>query len=262
MGKINHKIKLNENTKLLKPIKDLFKTKGSNIAILMGCGPSINEITEDIYTKIKKYDIWTLNNFIYHNFIIPNYYYLELKKYNFDNFKQRMEEKRKLYKNVKFIIRNKKSKNINAIGRNHRYVYGYDYTHYRSHDNALANITVPIDANYKMSSDILTKSYDMSLSIILEILYKMEYQWIILIGVDLETSYYFWSDRDPKWGAVCHYTNKEHEGKDPNLPHATANRCEDFVYDFNTRFMKPLNKEIFVGTKNTLLYPKLRYVKI
>jgi hypothetical protein len=145
MEKINHKIKLDANSKLLKPIKELFKTKRNNIALLLGCGPSINEITEDIYTKIKKYDIWTLNNFIYHNFIIPNYYYLELKKYDFDLFKQRMEEKRKLYKNVKFIIRNKKSNNINAIGRNHRYVYGYDYTHYRSYDNALANITVPID---------------------------------------------------------------------------------------------------------------------
>jgi hypothetical protein len=89
----------------------------------------------------------------------------------------------------------------------------------------------------------------------------MGYEEIIIFGIDLSNSYYFWSDGGKEFGETHHKWNKQHEGKDPAQPHATY-KIKDFIVDFNERWMKPNGRSLYVGHKNTLLYPEVEFKDI
>jgi hypothetical protein len=256
----------------LKPISEMKKYKSSDIAILLGSGPSINEITNDRKKIIEQHDTWTLNNWIYHPSIIPDFYHLELKYFNFFIFQRRMNEKRELYKNVKFFIADKDRKItlhfpdgsikkragslIDAIGGQHPYLFYFKQRFIGKSNDKI------IDAKYKMSKKFVTKKHVASITVMLEMLYKFGYKKVYLYGVDLNTSSYFWTEGNKSvYGEVHHQYNKQHEGNAKDRFHATY-RIKDFIIDFNNRFMIPENKEIYTATKNTLLYPGLRYKDI
>ena len=84
-------------------IREIYKHKKSDIAIFLGCGSSINDITEEQWNIIADHDIWTSNNWLYHP-IVPNFYHVEVKSYNKEIWKKRKQEKGTSYKNVVFII--------------------------------------------------------------------------------------------------------------------------------------------------------------
>lgn len=258
--------------KHLKDISQMKQYKKSDTAIFLGSGPSVNEITSEQQEVINTCDKWTLNNWIYHPTIVPDFYHLELKHFNFFIFQRRMEEKRELYKNVKFFIADKDRKItlrypggvtkkragslIDAIGSQHPYIYKFKYRFLGKANDKI------IDANYKMKPNVITKKHVISITLMLEIMYKFGYKKIYLYGVDLNDSRYFWTGGDKAtYGEVHHQHNKEHEGRSPDSPH-TTHRIKDFVIDFNKRFMTPEGRQIFTATKNTMLYPGLEYKNV
>ena len=117
------------------------------------------------------------------------------------------------------------------------------------------------NANYKPHPTVLMKSYDMSLTTIFDLLFKFGYSKIVTFGIDLSNSFYFWSSGDVKYGEVHHLTNKAHESKPPDRPHST-HRVLDFIIDFNERWMKKEDRELFVGHKDTTLYPHLKWIDV
>ncbi len=241
-------------------IEQLFAYKKSSTCVFLGSGASINNITKKQWTLIKKQDVWAVNNWVYHPFIVPDFYHVETKHYGYDILQKRFEEKIEAYKNTKFIFpRGKRIKFFNGTSKRLCFVVPecmniYEYE-IKSRDPKRKHN--PFNANYKIDSCYYTKSYDMSITTIFEILYLFGYKKIILFGVDLINSLYFWTGNDPKYGKVHHQTNKSHEGKNSNDPHATY-KIKDFIIDFNERWMKPVGREIFIGHKKTLLYPDLR----
>ncbi|MHA1592738.1 MAG: hypothetical protein ACTSUP_09735 [Candidatus Heimdallarchaeaceae archaeon] len=248
----------------LRPLSELYQYKKSDICIFLGSGPSINKISDKEWKKITKCDSWTVNNWVYHPFFVPDFYNVETKWYGYDILKRRFEEKHGLYKGTKFLFPSKrkvvKNKLSDVVG-NMPFKFNY-LLKYRDRKR-----THPIfNADYQFDTIKLTKSYDMSITAVLELIYKMGYQKIFLYGVDLYNSYYFWTNKN--YGEVHHQTNKEHENKNPNLPHSTEQYRErkglisSFIIDFNRRWLLPEGKEMFVGHKKTLLYPRLKYRNI
>jgi len=244
-------------------IRNLSAFKKSTIAFLLGSGQSIRRIADEEWEIIKRHDIWTVNNWIYHPFIIPDFYHVEAKKYNFEVLQRRFREKKESYKLVKFIFPRKKTLRMR---RKERIPLSYivpdsmmkfEYS-LRSRD--IGRTHNPFNADYVMDGVLLTKSYDMSMTILFELLYKFDYEVVVLYGIDLLDSYYFWTNWK-ECGEVHHQTNKEHEGKDPNSPHNTI-RIKDFIIDFNNRWMIPNGREIFVGHTRTGLHPELDFVDI
>ena len=137
---------------------------------------------------------------------------------------------------------------MRPILKDHEFIFVYDHQ--------LRNVKERniINADYIMDETVLTHSYNVSLTLIIEALYKMGYEKVILYGVELTNSKYFWTDNleiDP----VYVRTNK---GNKPDCFHTTY-FIKDYIIDFNERFMKPLKREIVVGTKDTLLFPELKY---
>ena len=247
----------------LPPIEALYKYKNSDSCVFLGSGSSINRISKSEWRVLEKYDLWTVNNWVYHPSIVPDFYHVETKFYGYEILQRRMFEKSELYKDTKFIFPKGKLISVNGGSRSlHKVVpnsmHKFEYL-LKSRD---VKRTHPIfNANYQIHPKILTKSYNMSLTILFELMYKFGYKKIIIFGVDLKDSYYFWTGGDPKYGEVHHQVNKEHEGKDPNQPHNTY-RIKDFIIDFNRRWMVPNGREILAGYKGTLLFPGLNYISV
>lgn len=244
-------------------IQKLFAFKKSSVAFLLGSGHSIRDISKQVWEIIKKHDIWTVNNWVYHPHIVPDFYHVEAKRYNFQLLQRRIYEKRDAYKLTKFIFPRGKTLKINKRLRTPLHHIVPDSMlkfEYRLKSRDIQRTHKPFNADYTMDKNLVTKSYDMSMTIIFELMYKAGYDVIVTYGIDLSNSYYFWTGWG-KCGEVHHQTNKAHENKSPKSPHSTV-RIKDFIIDFNNRWMVPNGKEIFVGHKNTLLYPKLGYADI
>jgi hypothetical protein len=86
-------------------LKDIYKKRGSDTAIFLGSGSSINNITNEQWKRISEFDVWAVNNFIYHWFTDINFYHFYVKNFAKDIWKQRKAEKGDAYKNTNFIIR-------------------------------------------------------------------------------------------------------------------------------------------------------------
>ena len=249
-----------------KDISKVFQYKSKDTATLLGSGKSINNILDEEWSCIKKNsDIWAMNNWIYHPYIVPNFYHLEIKSYDFPIIEEHMNKKREIYKDVKFIVPKREVKRVREDGTkyriaieeslgNHSFIFKYSKVRIRGKPRQCG------DANYKIEN-MITKSYCASISVIMELLYKFEYKKIYLYGIDMNNSLYFWTGGDPIYGKVHHQTNKSHEDKDPNLPHS-ASHMKSFLVDFNKRWMKPFGRNIYVGHKDTLLWPEIEYKRI
>jgi len=235
----------------------------SQTAVILGSGPSINDIDTNEWAHLKyACDSWAINNWVYHPTFIPNFYMIETKWYGYDILVRRFIEKQTSYSDVKFLFqRNKQIKMRDGSLRYIRNVVWRDAERFEfdvvSRDSKrTSRIT---DANYSYHPNALTKSYDCSMTHLLELVDRVGYKRIVLYGVDLSNSFYFWSDGDPKYGEVHHLTNKAHENKPPTDPHNTA-----LIYDFIVDFRRRLNYngcELLVGSKRSALYPDLPLIK-
>lgn len=244
--------------------KKLYEYRQSSTAIFLGSGSSINGITPKEWKAIQKADIWTVNNWIYHPTIVPDFYHIEVKHYNYDLMSRRIREKAEAYHEVKFIFPRGKTIKMKDGGRLPLHAVALDTM--LKFDYALASrdpkrTDNPFHARYKLHPNQLTKSYDMSITAVFELMYRMGYEKIITFGIDLSNSLYFWTGGDPKYGEVHHQTNKAHEGRPPESPHAT-HQIKDFLVDFSRCKMEPKGRAIFVGHKNTALYPLLPFISV
>lgn len=244
---------------MFRPISDLERT--TDIGIILGSGSSVNDLTKEEWDAIQSYDTLGINNWFYHPTFIPKMLSLELKTYDFQISKDRIAEKwNKGWKNVKYILNSDRAHYVaQAIGHfSEAQIYSYEYKRYGEHPRV--NPNVHIDANFDPNGP-LRKCFDVSLSTLIHFMYKLGYEYVVLYGVDITNSFYFWSSGDKCYGKTHCKSNKDHEGKKPTEPHNTSH-ITNFVIDFNNRHMKPQGREILVGYKKTALYPALKYVDL
>ena len=246
-----------------KSIREMGKHKKYNKAVFLGCGSTINDIKD--WDKFKGYDVWTSNNWLYHPTFVPDFYHVELKKYDYPIFKERLAEKRHMYKDCVFFFH--KDMVYGAFPRG-MITYQYKVKRLRTHERRDCN------ANYQMQKgENISALYCASFTSILEIMYRFGYKDIILFGVELNNAKYFWTDLnqppgDPdvfdkpyftkKYGKVHHNTNKE---RSPDHHHNTAHIAK-FIVDFHHKWMRPRGRNLYVGTRKTLLFPALQYVEL
>ena len=181
-------IKVYDATKLKKRKKN---------AIFLGTGKSINDIDKKSYMKLKQnFDIWAVNNFYIHNFIIPDFLHFEIKAdLNGEIFTRLLNQKQKEYKDVIFIA------DIATRERDYPYkfldltVFKNFYSYNRS-DRLLSN------GNYNMSGEYIPDpshvqiTFGKSNSKILDIMCRMKYEKIYFSGVDLNSCEYFWTNNE------------------------------------------------------------------
>lgn len=221
------------------------KYKGSENAVILGSGSSINNISKEEWRKISLFDTWSLNNWMCHHPFVPKFYHLELKR-DFDFWKERRDLKGIMYDRVIFIIQSKKYELYSkAIGKDNK-IFTYEIV---QHWNPKRE-NIPLPNNFNLDSTKITKAYSSSIPVLLDIIYKMKYKNIITFGIDLNNSKYFWTGRPDLYGAAYEDTNKNYPVAHPHNTFGVQN----YIKAFNERFLKKNRINFYVGHKDTLLY--------
>lgn len=237
----------------------LSKERAADIAVILGSGSSINRVTDAEWDRLRKCDTWALNNWVYHPFFVPDFYMIEVKRYDYEIMQDRLREKQESYQNVRFIFPHRKFVRLgngHMVPLQHVVPWNARTFYYLAKPRDCKRRHPVKTAQYDLEKHCLTKSYSASITVLLELLYRLDYSVIVLYGIDLFNSYYFWSDGDPKYGKVHHLTNKAHENKDPNEPHGTI-VVKDFITDFSRMWMWNQGKAMYVGHRDTELYPEV-----
>jgi len=166
-------------------IDDLIKKKRNNEAIFLGCGPSINRLSDAAWHKINKLDIWTSNNWFVHD-VVPDFYHLEVKLHRNGKFAKRMaESKKELYRDVNWILDSTRPYLFDIIKSEwYDNIYSYNKTHRGE------------DGHYTPKTGEVQVSCMASLTIVLDLMQKMNYKKIYFCGVDLYSSEYFWTNNE------------------------------------------------------------------
>jgi hypothetical protein len=169
----------------MKQIHKLTKEKKNNEAIFLGCGPSINDLSAEAWQKIDNLDIWASNNWFIHD-VVPDFYHLEVKMHRNGEFAKRMiETKKDAYKNVNWILDSSRHYLADMVKKEwFENVFSYNKT-YRG-DNGY----------YTPTPDSVQVSCMASITIILDLMQKMNYDKIYFCGVDLYSSEYFWTSNE------------------------------------------------------------------
>lgn len=237
----------------MEKLEKMYRLKGSDVAVFLGSGPSINNITGKQWKTISRLDTWTVNNWVYHPFV-PKFYHLEIKRYNSELLKKRMRMRGDDYRNTNFIVNQRRTYLLDIIGPQ-KHIYGYE----KRKINVLKEPIVP---KYKPSNDpnVLISNLNSSVTMLLELFCRFKYEKVVFFGMDLTSSLYFWTNR-PEYGETHCQWNKDHEGRKPEQPHNTAH-IKNFVVWFSKKRMDKVGGEFFVGHKDTLLYPDLKYLKL
>ena len=209
-------------SKSFQHVQELVKRKKSNEAIFLGCGPSINKLSAEQWEKIKKMDIWTSNNWFVHD-IVPDFYHLEVKLHRNGEFAKKMVAKRaEQYKNVNWIL--------DATRK-----YLFDIVQPKQFDEIFLYKKKyrGDDGFYTPDNSVVSVSCGASITIILDLMQKMNYNKIYLCGVDLYSSEYFWTDNKSYGHHDIPYlisTCKPDE-RSPTAPHTTLKTAR-FIKEF------------------------------
>ena len=198
--------------------------KKNSQAIFLGCGPSIRDIDEAFLEKLENLDIWTSNSWIIHNKIVPDFYHVEVKAHRSGPLFERLcIEKAVEYKDVNWIIDGTRGHLLNYVKPN-LYDSIYAYPKYYRRETS---------GKYKLHPQAVAVSNNASLTVILDMMARMNYEKIYFLGVDMYSSKYFWTDNSD-YDAVqipdIIKTCKPDE-RDPSSEHPTQ-KLKDFIVEF------------------------------
>ena len=160
----------------------------NDVALFLGSGPTINKLKEKDMPHLAQYDIWTLNNFIIHNFIVPDFWHAEIKPHRSGPLISRLAlSKRELYSKTKIILNKDRPYLLNYFPEYSNFFF-YNVVGSDSHSQNLYKAGGPLNH--------LRVSCLASITLVLELMVKMGYKQINFLGVDLFSGEYFWTNND------------------------------------------------------------------
>lgn len=249
---------------------DVLSKKKSDTIFILGSGESINSITPSEWEVIQKHDSIGFNYFLVNDFV-PTYYVLEpsVDKSFFDFFWEIYNDKIEAYKDIPLFIQN-----------NHFSEFGYDLsgmkgnqknvyfsTPYRYTTSSEKNLKMALKWRKKLGKMNLGSAihHGGSLIHVLTLAYLMGYKKIVLLGIDLNTSQYFFQ----KTPFVNHWAEKlskkcEVYFKEQEDIHQTANEEKTKLYNelpvtkvvkvLNDVYLKPDGIELMTPNTKSLIY--------
>ena len=170
-------------------IKDFFKLERKHdTALLLGCGPSINLLNP---SHINNVDTWAINNFMAHEWLVPNYLQFEVKWNQPDKvswLKNRLANNADKWKDTVFTMNKRALTNYQTL--------------------------LPDQSIVGIVPDHLLQPIPTSntLGLVYAYLRSKKYKTIYMIGVDLYTAEYFFANQP---GIPKSFN------RDPSMPHNT-----------------------------------------
>lgn len=226
------------------------QSKKSEEAIFLGCGPSILDIDDDFKSKLKNLDVWTSNSWIIHNDIVPDFYHVEVKAHRSGPiFKRLCQEKSETYKDVHWIIDSTRPYLLEYVDpKLYHSIFAYS-KYYRKEETGA----------YDVHPQAVAVSNNASLTVILDMMSRMQYKKIYFLGVDMYSSRYFWTDNKeydhvniPEIIKTC-----KPDERPPDSNHPTQ-KLKDFIVEFGNHN----NIEMVNLSEKSLLATRMKTISI
>lgn len=252
--------------------KSIKERKRSDTLFVLGSGASINEISDTQWQQIRKHDTVGFNFWLIHPFV-PTYYFWEmpLEEDRRSVFIDLLLRKQETYRDTVFIGRRVWPNMVDRVQEI------LDLTPLLDHYNALS-VDLPPKSNYSKGGfeksiktlnqfgviDLLLRKHLLfhrrgSLSDILAFSLGMGYKKIVLCGVDLLSTDYFFDQVPFKWkGSLLPIPPKVngnvHSTVDPSKVDITI---DEFLYIMRDLVLKPRQVTLELLSTKSRLYPEL-----
>ena len=245
---------------------DISKYKSSDTLFVMGSGASINDLGDKEWQIIAESNSIGINFWLIHEFV-PTYYMFETVKHNSDRLKvlfNLLDLKSRDYVNTPFLVKNIESGHLNlseipeSLKANLYVPYKIVIPGFRQSTFSRSLNLINILKLHEVSNFLFFKRASISQAISFGL--KMKYKEIVLCGVDLNNTQYFYEDSE--------YCSKNiplpekiqrgsiHRIADPNYGNLTI----DIIIDeMNRCLLKANNVRLYIGSKKSALYPMLPY---
>jgi len=250
----------------LKPLtrSKIEKFKTSKTLFILGCGSSINKITKKQWDIIKDADSIGLNFWLLHDFV-PSFLRFELPSNSTPNrrktFLNVLSVKYEKYKD-KLILYDKQDNTAMPTLSNNDPEYSNWYYP--------PSIVVPgktkssIKKSLKLlklfsrinSNRFLLPYKRGSLTTLLSLAHYMNYENVVLCGVDLYNTDYFFDNSNKYLDVVSGQNGETLISMNKNIFPITMDKI---IYLFNESLFLNGHGKLYVGTKDTILYPTLPY---
>jgi len=255
---------------------DVSQYKTSDTLYILGSGISIMDLTQEEWASISSHDSIGFNSWMHHPFV-PTYYCMEtpMKSEHFDLNIAALNRKKEEYSQVPFIIQYQHYlKSPNTFERlelpKENYYWNAPLMPYTTNERLLNRVL-----NWWKNKHELNMSwvlhYAGSISYLISMGYLMGYKKIVLLGIDLNNSDYFFhhpqASQEAKEYAKIHdellgqseesSTSKAHQTTDKKF--TSTYGClpiDDYIYKFQ-KILNDLDIELEIGNTSSKLYPKL-----
>jgi hypothetical protein len=248
--------------------------KRSDTLAVLGSGASVNSLNSDDWDRIKSVDSVGLNFWILHEFV-PTYYVFEppRRSQSEDALLKTLAWRSNAYRGTPMIAKNVTRRSAERIvaavpGRNaDQLLFAADFEiPGKTRDELTAAVKMLDRWGFLTPSGrgrMHIPKKRASLSFLMFLGAFLGYKHILLYGVDLNATEYFfqsptarlWSER-PLIPDVA-IPGKVHRTYDADIDAMTIDAVVDVI---KQEFFRPLGIELFVGSTSSALYPKLRLV--
>jgi hypothetical protein len=246
---------------------NLIRYKTSDTLFILGSGPSINAISEEEWKVIAQHNSIGFNYFLAHPFV-PTYYHMELRPEDMEMFRGCYSQRRDAYRNIPFMINyhfimdDFNSADLDFID-NKLITVPRLYTDCRAED-----VEKIFHFNHKYvapSDNYFLLHYRGSLCLMISLGVLLGYKKIVLAGVDLKDSTYFYCDERYACAATqalvrnrCQTSTETattlHATADPSFIPSTVT-IDRVLQLLNEIALKKRGIEFFVYNKKSLLHP-------
>lgn len=253
--------------------------KSSSKIFVLGSGSSINEITREGWAHIQRHDSVGLNRWPVHQHV-PTYYVFEMptKPHTGRQLIDLLQYRRDAYTDTPIILKDtsrfKKTAALDSIPEwlLREIVLSLDILlppFLDSSENSFRSVLQHLDRHDYLQPgsgpEVLLKKRG-SISYLLFLAVSLGYDEIILSGVDLTDSKYFWENNDddiPDNVPVPELdldrdSDDEHKVNDPDI----GIPLETVIYDINDVILEPNGIDLYTATRNSALYPELPHYDI
>lgn len=248
---------------------DLCSVKRSDTLFILASGSSINKISPARWDAIAGYDSIGFNFWPIHAFI-PNMYFMEAIPTNhphemFELFcriaRQRAQDYRwvtKVVTELRYVLPAKRFAGSEefpgpwytlhtfpvAASTLGEFAYGLSYLQ----SKGLFDTTVPINVVFKQAS---------TLSSLIALAIRMQYRIIVLCGVDLIHSEYFYQDAALYPKAASLEFSPRHQPHATNSPMPWRITIESVILEMKRQLLDPMGVQLYVENRSSALWPRI-----
>jgi len=262
-----------KNKHNLKNISDLnvLDYKKSDTVFILGSGSSINRMSKNMWSNINQNDSIGINSWIIHDHI-STFYLFEMSRYNdiAEKYIGLLKKRKDDLSNRPFIFKNMKKnvfdklefpKNIKA-----NLYFANDYEipigDVLNLDKAFSKLSnqITVFQDKEDESKFVTWKSRATISMAILFAYQLGYKNIVLCGIDLSNSSYFYEENRSYYESIGRFIgqtgqyNGIHKTIDPAYSNVTIDKV---IYKINDYILRKNNVKLYIQNKSSALYPKI-----